>query len=84
MVTLKANGPVTEVAPGASAVVISELFVGPKLQDQLEETANGLALTVDYGVLAILAQPLFWVLQKVYGLVGNWGIATPLKEQSPR
>jgi YidC/Oxa1 family membrane protein insertase len=63
----------TQVAPGSQATFNSKLFVGPKLQEQLEETAEGLKLTVDYGALTLLAQPLFWILDKVYGVVGNWG-----------
>jgi YidC/Oxa1 family membrane protein insertase len=51
------------------------LFVGPKLQDQLREAAPGLVLSVDYGFLTIIAQPLFWVLDKLHGLTGNWGWA---------
>ena len=51
----------------------SKLFIGPKLQTQLETTAPGLVLTVDYGRLTLLAEPLFWLLAKVHGLVGNWG-----------
>ena len=66
-------GEVRPVASGESASFDSKLFVGPKLQDQLEETAEGLKLTVDYGALTLLAQPLFWVLDKVYSFVGNWG-----------
>ena len=73
IVTLRANGPTRVVAPGAEEIFSADFFVGPKLQDQLEATAPGLSLTVDYGILAILAQPLFWLLQKVYGLIGNWG-----------
>jgi YidC/Oxa1 family membrane protein insertase len=73
--TLSAVGPVTTVAPGAEATIAAQLFVGPKLQTQLEETAEGLKLTVDYGVLTILAQPLFWLLQQIHDLVGNWGWA---------
>jgi len=49
------------------------LFVGPKLQDQLAATGPELELVADYGKLTIIAQPLFWLLQKVYGVVGNWG-----------
>jgi len=63
----------TQIAPGSQATFNTKLFVGPKLQEQLEETAEGLKLTVDYGALTLLAQPLFWILDKVYGLVGNWG-----------
>jgi YidC/Oxa1 family membrane protein insertase len=75
VVTLRANGPATVVPPGAQASLSADFFVGPKLQDQLEETAAGLPLTVDYGILAILAQPLFWLLQQVHDLLGNWGWA---------
>lgn len=71
--SLRANGETFDVAPGTDTQVSASFFVGPKLQDQLAETAPGLPLTVDYGVLAILAQPLFWLLQKVHGLIGNWG-----------
>jgi YidC/Oxa1 family membrane protein insertase len=71
--TVTASGPVTVIAPGASANFEGQFFVGPKLQRQLEATAKGLPLTVDYGILAILAQPLFWLLQKVHSFVGNWG-----------
>jgi YidC/Oxa1 family membrane protein insertase len=41
----------------------------------LEDVAPSLKLTVDYGWLTIISQPLFWLLSKVYGLVANWGVA---------
>jgi YidC/Oxa1 family membrane protein insertase len=68
------NDPVT-VPAGGAATVSDQLFVGPKLQDQLEATAPGLKLTVDYGWLTVISQPLFWLLSKIHGLVGNWGWA---------
>ena len=71
--TLNAIGPVTTVAPGAETTIGAKLFVGPKLQAQLDEVAEGLERTVDYGRLTILAQPLFWLLQQIHRLVGNWG-----------
>jgi len=64
---------VREIPAGARVEFPFKLFVGPKLQDQLGATADGLELTVDYGMLTILAQPLFWVLDKIHGVVGNWG-----------
>lgn len=70
---MTAIGPVTTIAPGREGVFTSQLFVGPKLQQQLDEVSAGLALTVDYGLLAILAQPLFWLLGKVHNFLGNWG-----------
>ncbi len=63
------------VAPGATHTFSRTFFVGPKLQDQLEEVNPKLKLTVDYGFLSILSQPMFWLLSWVYGFVGNWGWA---------
>ena len=70
---MTAIGPVTTLEPGEEGVFNSQLFIGPKLQQQLNEVSSGLALTVDYGLLAVLAQPLFWLLGKVHNFVGNWG-----------
>ena len=58
---------------GRSTSIEQTLFAGPKLQDQMEDTANGLKLTVDYGWLTVISQPLFWVLRKIQSYVGNWG-----------
>ncbi|MDG1462242.1 MAG: membrane protein insertase YidC [Gammaproteobacteria bacterium] len=71
--TLTASSPTSTIQPGASDTVSAQFFVGPKLQDQMAATAKGLPLTVDYGILAILAQPLFWILQQVQKIVVNWG-----------
>ena len=61
------------VAPQSSKKISTQLYVGPKLQHVLEKVAPGLELTVDYGVLTIIAKPLFWLLEKIHALVGNWG-----------
>jgi len=70
---LTAVSPERSVAPGARVEYSAELFVGPKLQDQLAATGDRLDLTVDYGVLTVLAKPLFLLLNWVHGFVGNWG-----------
>ncbi len=67
--------PAINVAPGATASVGATLFLGPKLQDLLPTVADGLQYTVDYGVIAFIAQPLFWVMSWLHKLVGNWGVA---------
>jgi YidC/Oxa1 family membrane protein insertase len=64
---------VREIPPGGRVEVPLKLFIGPKLQEQLAATADGLELTVDYGMLTILAQPLFWIMSKIHSVVGNWG-----------
>ncbi len=71
----RAIGTVVTVAPGASHRFSSTLFIGPKLQSQLDEVHEKLSLTVDYGWLTIISHPLFLVLSFVFGIVGNWGVA---------
>jgi YidC/Oxa1 family membrane protein insertase len=63
------------VAAGASANFDSRLFVGPKLQEKIEDIAPGLVYTVDYGLVTFISAPLFWVLEHLHRLVGNWGVA---------
>ena len=72
---LSATGPTTVVAAGSKAQFREKLFVGPKLQSQLAATGPHLERTVDFGILTVLAQPLFGGLNWVHGLVGNWGWA---------
>ncbi|EDN67772.1 60Kd inner membrane protein [Beggiatoa sp. PS] len=66
-------GPKQVVAPGTQEIFNIALFVGPKLQNKLLELAPGLDLTVDYGWLWFIAQPLFWVLDWLHDWTGNWG-----------
>jgi YidC/Oxa1 family membrane protein insertase len=63
------------IRAGEEHTFTSNLFVGPKVQSELEQLAPSLKLTVDYGFLTILSNPLFWLLSKVYEFVGNWGVA---------
>ncbi len=72
---LTQRGPLKVVPAGTVGRFNETVFVGPKLQAQLKEVGPRLELTADYGKLTILSQPLFWLLQKVYGFVGNWGWA---------
>ena len=72
---LSATGPEQAVAPGATAQFSETLYAGPKLQRQLEATAPELGRVADYGRLWFLARPLFWLLDKVHSLTGNWGVA---------
>ena len=65
--------PARSVAAGASTRFDDDVFVGPKLQTKLAAVAPGLELTVDYGKLTIIAQPIFWVLEHIERLIKNWG-----------
>jgi YidC/Oxa1 family membrane protein insertase len=72
---LSSSGPLRTIAPDTTATYQETLFVGPKLQADLETAGPRLELVADYGVLTIIARPLFWLLGKVYALCGNWGVA---------
>lgn len=73
--TIGYTGISVSVAPGETKTISSYLYVGPKDQDVLAELARGLDLTVDYGFLWWLAQPLFGLLSIIQGFVVNWGAA---------
>ncbi|MEJ2693481.1 MAG: membrane protein insertase YidC, partial [Candidatus Thiodiazotropha sp.] len=70
---LGSYSPMVTVAPGQQQSLSRQLFVGPKLQDRLESIAQGLELTVDYGWLTVIAKPIFWLLETIHDLLGNWG-----------
>jgi YidC/Oxa1 family membrane protein insertase len=68
------------VAPGQTGTLNAAIYAGPKEQQRLarvedERGITGLGLTVDYGWLTFIADPLFWVLAQIYRFVGNWGWA---------
>jgi len=70
---LSATGPSVTVAPQSGATLKETLFIGPKLQAQLKTSGPRLDLVADYGMLTLLAEPLFWLLQQAHNLAGNWG-----------
>jgi len=72
---LSTTGPSVTVAPQSGATLKETLFMGPKLQSQLKTTGPRLDLVADYGVLTLLAEPLFWLLEQAHNIVGNWGWA---------
>ena len=65
--------PVDAIAPGATKTVETTLYAGPQEENKLEALAPGLELVKDYGWVTMLAKPLFWLLDKLHGLIGNWG-----------
>ncbi|MAX32222.1 protein translocase subunit yidC [Onishia taeanensis] len=66
-------GPLQTLAPGGEADLGATVYMGPKVQERLEAVAPHLELTVDFGWLWFLANPLFWLLDHIHDLLGNWG-----------
>ncbi|MFM2275801.1 MAG: hypothetical protein RL211_1673 [Pseudomonadota bacterium] len=65
--------PLESIAPGASKTVEASFFAGPQEEGALEALTPGLELVKDYGWLTPLAKPLYWLLDKLQGFIGNWG-----------
>ncbi len=65
--------PLGELAPGASKAHEATLFAGPQEENKLEAMAPGLDLVKDYGWFTVLAKPLYWVLDQLHKVLGNWG-----------
>jgi YidC/Oxa1 family membrane protein insertase len=63
------------IAPGQTIDSQARLFAGPEEERMLEGVAPGLELVKDYGMVTIIAKPLFWLLEKIHSYVGNWGWA---------
>jgi YidC/Oxa1 family membrane protein insertase len=64
-----------KIAPGQTQVVNSALFAGPEEEKKLEAIAPGLDLVKDYGIFAIISKPLYWLLNELHEILGNWGWA---------
>ncbi|HEY8102060.1 MAG TPA: membrane protein insertase YidC [Burkholderiaceae bacterium] len=65
--------PLGTIAPGATASMDAKLYSGPQETSLLEKVAPGLDLVKDYGKLTIIAEPLFWVMDHIHKVLGNWG-----------
>lgn len=66
----------TTVAANTSAVLSSQLFIGPKIQPMMEAVAPGLELTVDYSWLTIIGKPIYALLNWIHdNVVNNWGFS---------
>ncbi|MFP1892943.1 membrane protein insertase YidC [Lonsdalea quercina] len=63
------------VQPGSQQLLQATLWVGPEIQDKMAAVAPHLDLTVDYGWLWFISQPLFKLLKFLHGFIGNWGFS---------
>src|SRR5450830_785550 len=65
--------PLGTLAPGATVSNNAKLFSGPQDEQALEKVSPGLPLVKDYGMLTIVAKPMYWVMEKIHAALGNWG-----------
>ena len=67
--------PIVTIPPNQKVITSAIVYLGPKDQNKMAKIADGLDLTIDYGILFMISQPLFWLLTHIHSLVGNWGFA---------
>jgi YidC/Oxa1 family membrane protein insertase len=65
--------PMGSIAPGATGSMNASLYSGPQESATLEKLAPGLELVKDYGWLTIVAKPIFWLMDQIHKVLGNWG-----------
>ena len=65
--------PDATIQPGQQLDLSAQIYMGPKEKAQLDKVSPYLSKTIDYGWLWFLASPLFWLLAKIHGVIGNWG-----------
>ena len=71
--TIGMIGPSLTAAPGQQFTTQAKFYAGPSIATNLEKVAPGLQLTIDYGWLWMISVVIFWLMQKIYNIVGNWG-----------
>jgi len=65
--------PQKRIEPKADQTYAVRLYMGPKLQNVMVNVAPGLELTVNYGILTVISDPLFWLMNWIHSWIGNWG-----------
>ena len=70
-----AKDPAVNIQAGSEQTLTATYYMGPKESDILEAIHPDLDLTVDYGWLFFISQPLFVLLKWLHSILGNWGVA---------
>lgn len=66
-------GTTLSAQPGETVSTSSKLYTGPAIADKMETVAPNLKLTIDYGWFWFISVVIFWMMQKIYEVIGNWG-----------
>jgi len=65
--------PLESIKPGETKSVSATFYAGPQEEKKLEALYPGFELVKDYGWLTIMAKPLYWLLDQIHKILGNWG-----------
>jgi YidC/Oxa1 family membrane protein insertase len=67
--------PEQALAPGAVEAYPYELFFGPKSLTVLRTVGHDLDKVIDFGTFDLLAKPCLWLLNYIYSVIPNYGVA---------
>ncbi len=51
------------------------LYMGPKEETRLQATGNELNTSLDFGILAVISEPILAFMGWLHSLLGHWGLA---------
>lgn len=61
--------------PGSAITKDLFFYAGPKSVSILKESGFGLTAMVDFGWFEVLARPFLWLLNLLFGIIPNYGVA---------
>jgi len=67
--------PETVIAPGEAKAFAYKAFIGPKDTETLKTANYELGEAVNFGMFDILAKPFLWIMNQIYKVIPNYGIA---------
>lgn len=74
----QSNVASVKIAPKTTTQINTYVFAGPRISDVLKSASNnipGLSKTMDYGWFWFFAAPMLWMINWLFALVGNYGVA---------
>ena len=67
--------PEQTLGPGTQESYQYELYFGPKSMQYLKAAGHDLDKVIDFGTFDLLAKPLLWLLNYIYSVIPNYGVA---------
>jgi YidC/Oxa1 family membrane protein insertase len=67
--------PEQVLAPGSRQQFDYQLFFGPKSMSAVKQAGHELSRIIDFGTFDILAKPCLWLMNYLYNIIPNYGVA---------
>jgi YidC/Oxa1 family membrane protein insertase len=67
--------PEQTLAPRSTHQYEYQLFFGPKSMNAVKQAGNELSRIVDFGTFDVLAKPCLWLMNFLYDIIPNYGVA---------